>query len=152
MLGAWTGELIGTPGFHVQARRTTMAGARSPMATRQKTVVRAFCRSPSVNVDSHRGSVPRPRTERANARPRMATGQNTALRACGRACMEVSLPMNRPANAGASSLLSRLVVGAREEIGHLKPRSLAAQAFAGWLPQLTFNRVRTAVPRAGGFP
>src|SRR5689334_19042625 len=53
--------------------------------------------------------------------------------------------------ASTSSLLGRLLVGLREEVGELKPRSFAAQTLASRLPQLTFNRVRTAILRAGGF-
>lgn len=54
--------------------------------------------------------------------------------------------------AAPPSLVERFLQQARNEIGDLKPRSVAAQVLAASLPQLTFNRVRTAILRAGGFP
>jgi acetyltransferase-like isoleucine patch superfamily enzyme len=59
--------------------------------------------------------------------------------------------MNPPPGAASTSLLGRVLAGVREEIGELKPRSFVAQTLASRLPQLTFNRVRTAILRAGGF-
>jgi carbonic anhydrase/acetyltransferase-like protein (isoleucine patch superfamily) len=61
-------------------------------------------------------------------------------------------PMHPSSFAAPTSLWERLLLRAREEVGHLRPRSLVAQTLAASLPQLTFNRVRTAVLRAGGFP
>src|SRR4051812_40523787 len=57
----------------------------------------------------------------------------------------------KPTRADPTSFSAQLLVTAREELGQLKPRSLAAQAIASMLPQLTFNRVRTTILRAGGF-
>jgi carbonic anhydrase/acetyltransferase-like protein (isoleucine patch superfamily) len=55
-----------------------------------------------------------------------------------------------PTSIAPKSFSARLLLAARSELAHLKPRAAAAQALAGALPQLTFNRVRTAILRAGG--
>jgi carbonic anhydrase/acetyltransferase-like protein (isoleucine patch superfamily) len=48
-------------------------------------------------------------------------------------------------------LAARLREMAGEGLRDVRPRSLLAQALAAALPQLTFNRSRTAILRAGGF-
>jgi acetyltransferase-like isoleucine patch superfamily enzyme len=59
--------------------------------------------------------------------------------------------MNPPTSAAPVPLWARALAVARDEVACLRPRSLAAQALSTALPQLTFNRVRTAILRAAGF-